>query len=56
MRVKVLSATGVELFDGTTSMRSIKAFLHDHFCSPRAAVVDVIAHKDGSLTPSPTGR
>lgn len=53
VRVKVVSATGEVLFDGTTSTHSIKIFLHAHGCSPRAARVNVIAHKDGSLTPTP---
>ena len=53
VRVKVLSATGEKLFDATTSTHSLKIFLHAHGCSPRAARVNVIAHKDGSLTPTP---
>ena len=53
VRVKVLSPTGEKLFDGTTSTHSLEIVLHAHGCSPRAARVDVIAHKDGSLTPTP---
>jgi hypothetical protein len=53
VRVKVVSATGEELFDGTTSTHSLKIVLHAHGCSPHAARANVIAHKDGSLTPTP---
>jgi hypothetical protein len=53
VRVKVLSATGEKLFDGTTSTHSLAISLHAHGCSPRAARANVIAHKDGSLTPTP---
>ena len=53
VRVKVRSSTGEELFEGTTSTHSITIFLHAHGCSPRAARVNVIAHKDGSLSPTP---
>jgi hypothetical protein len=53
VRVKVLSATGEQLFDGSTSTHPLKIVLHAHGCSPHAVRVNVIAHKDGSLTPTP---
>jgi hypothetical protein len=53
VRIKARSASGAELFDGTTSTHSIKILLHARGCSPRAARVNVIAHRDGTLTPTP---
>jgi hypothetical protein len=53
VRVKVLSGKAEVLFDDTTSTRSIKVVLHEHGCSSSAARVSVIAHRDGSLTPTP---
>ena len=53
VRVRVLSGSGDELFDGATSTHSIEVELHEHGCSASAARVMVIARKDGRLTPTP---